>query len=312
MPAFVDNISTLFAAFSYAIIGIELPRNGGKPVGPYPVYYYRDFLDHDFPFKLELRHTLNPVFHAHEHAQICYMTKGACLHHVDEHVYLMTKGDLLAVPPFVPHHLEPYEDQAAELVQIDFMPFVVPHEEIPLDTQLFPKIHVSSDSQSQIEQLIRNMTKEHENKQTGYQMLIKADLIRLIVTLFREHSSPSAPGSDSRRLFYEAVHYIDQHYTDNLQLAELAGRAGMSPSYFSYIFKVLKGQSFVQYVNDIRIRKALDLLRMTDLTVLDIAMRVGFNHLSHFNRMFKKATGVNPLKYRRQAGEPSKETRDSP
>lgn len=272
---------------------------------PYPVYLYRDFMDHDFPFKLELRHerNLNQQDHAHEHVQICYITRGTCLHYVEDAAYPMNRGDLLAIPPFVPHRLEPSGEQAVELVQIDFMPFVVPQEEHPLEAQLFPKIHLASDNQTLIEQLIVNMTKEHERKQTGYQMLIKADLIRLIVTLFREHSKPAGagPGADSRRLFHETVRYIEESYTEELQLADMAGRAGMSPSYFSYMFKVLKGQTFVQYVNEIRIRKALDLLRLTDLSILEISLKVGFNNVSHFNRMFKKATGVSPLRYRRQS-----------
>lgn len=87
----------------------------------------------------------------------------------------------------------------------------------------------------------------------------------------------------------------------HLHLDEMAKRAAMSPTYFSYMFKVLMGQPFTQYVNDIRIRKALDLLRMSDMSVMEICLETGFNNVSHFTRMFKKITGVSPMKYRKQS-----------
>jgi len=91
------------------------------------------------------------------------------------------------------------------------------------------------------------------------------------------------------------------HYADHMKLGELAHRAAMSPSYFSYMFKVLMGQPYTQYLNEIRIRKALDLLRLSGLSVMEIAYETGFNNVSHFNRMFRKATGISPLAYRRQS-----------
>ena len=101
-----------------------------------------------------------------------------------------------------------------------------------------------------------------------------------------------------RRLFREAVSYIDNHYMERLQLNSMAKLAAMSPTYFSYMFKVLKGLTFVQYVNGLRIKRALDLLRLTDKSVYEIAFESGFNNISHFNRIFKRETGMSPNKYR--------------
>lgn len=275
------------------------------------IYYYRDFMEKDFPFKLDFRTgtRLNLDFHAHEHVQICYLMRGTCCHYTDNQKYVMSKGDMLAIPPFVAHRFEPFEDEKVDLVQIDFMPLIVDQEETSLSNQFFPKIQISAQSQDVVEQLIASMKRENEKKESGYHYLIKADLIRLLVTIFRESTKegPQAKSKDTlgRRLFHEAVHYIEQHYADNLQLEEVAQGAAMSPTYFSYMFKVLKGQTFVQYVNDVRIRKAIDLLRLTERSVLHICLETGFNNASHFNRMFKKATGMTPLKYRQQSGDPS-------
>ncbi|NQX58649.1 AraC family transcriptional regulator [Paenibacillus qinlingensis] len=275
------------------------------------IYYYRDFMEKDFPFKVDFRieTNLNQQAHAHEHVQICYVMRGTCVHYTDNQTYMMTKGDMLAIPPYVPHYFEPYKEEKVELVQIDFMPLIIDETETgsesSLSNQYFPKIQISSQTQDVVEGLISSMRRENEQKQSGYHYLIKADLIRLLVTIFREATKegPSTRLKDStgRRLFHEAVSYIDVHYAENLQLEDVAQRAAMSPTYFSYMFKVLKGLPFVQYVNDVRIRKAIDLLRMTEMSVLDICFETGFNNASHFNRMFKKVTGMTPLKYRQQS-----------
>jgi AraC-like DNA-binding protein len=269
------------------------------------IYYYRDFMEATFPFKLAFpnERTLNVRLHAHEHFQICYVMRGSCVHHVNQRTYVIAKGDLLAVPPFEPHRFTPSETEEVAMVQIDFMPVVVGPNELLHQNPLFPRIQVSADNQRRIEQLIADMQQEHAAREAGYEELIKADLIRLLVTLFRESSrdtelpKPQAE-QQNRRLFHETVDYIERHYTEELHLDEMAGRAAMSPTYFSYIFKVLKGQTFVQYVNDLRIRRALDLLRLTDKSIYEICFETGFNNISHFNRVFRKITGTSPMKYR--------------
>jgi AraC-type DNA-binding domain-containing proteins len=272
----------------------------------YTIYAYRDVMDIEFPFKLEYRteHTLNRVPHAHEHFQICYIQQGVCLHYVDNEAYLMTKGDLLAIPPFVPHRLDFYKEEKVKLVQVDFMPEVLDSEEMLAEPPFFPKMRLSGDNQALAEQLIASMNMEHSRKEPGYRHLIRADLIRLLVTAFRQNDSTKRAGAseeESRPLFYETVRYMEIHYTDSLKLEDLAQRAAMSPSYFSYMFKVLIGQPYTQYLNELRIRKALDLLQTTEQSAIEISFAAGFNNISHFNRMFRKSVGISPLAYRKQS-----------
>jgi len=275
-------------------------------MGIHTIYYYRDFMDSEFPFKLEYREeaNLNQLPHAHEHFQICYLQRGACLHHVQDQAYLMTKGDMLAIPPFVPHRLEPYQGEKVSLVQVDFMPIIADPGEL-LPTPLFPKIHLSGDNQALAEQLLARMREESDRKETGYRHVIRADLTRLLVTLFRQSLNEAEwsreSGIESRPLFHEAVRYLEERYSEHVSLDELARRAAMSPTYFSYLFKVLMGQPFTHYLNELRIRKASDLLRTTDDSVTEICFAAGFNNLSHFTRCFRKAAGMSPLAYRRQA-----------
>lgn len=86
---------------------------------------------------------------------------------------------------------------------------------------------------------------------------------------------------------------------DNHRLENIAARAFMSVSHFSNVFKLVMGKSFVDYINDIRIAKGMELLAGTDAGIAEIGYQVGFNNLGHFNRMFRKKAGVSPSQYRK-------------
>jgi len=184
-------------------------------VTSHTIYYYQDFMDPDFPFKLEhiTEPTLNRTPHAHEHFQICYLQQGACLHCVDNQSYLMIKGDMLAVPPFVPHRFESYQGAKVSMVQVDFMPIVLDSDEMMQMPPFFPKIRLSGDCQAMVEQLLASMHVEHAKQDSGYRHLIRADLIRLLVTIFRQSGNGGASTDsrggivlDSRRLFVTWAH----------------------------------------------------------------------------------------------------------
>lgn len=83
-----------------------------------------------------------------------------------------------------------------------------------------------------------------------------------------------------------------------LSLARVAAESGMAPASFSRFFKRATGRTFISYVNELRIGRACRLLLETDLTITEIAYRVGFNNLSNFNRRFRKIRGEAPRDYR--------------
>lgn len=103
-------------------------------------------------------------------------------------------------------------------------------------------------------------------------------------------------------LIGQAKEYIEQHYADpDLSLNEVAARANLSPSYFSAVFSQETHQTFKEYLTELRIRKAKELLRMTALRSADIAYRVGYNDPHYFSSVFKRNTGLSPMEFRSQA-----------
>ena len=97
-----------------------------------------------------------------------------------------------------------------------------------------------------------------------------------------------------------AAQYIKKHYNENLAINSLAELYNMSPNYFSSVFKKELNQSAVNYITEVRMEKAREYLKDTDLSVIEIAERVGYEDSQYFFRVFKRTAGVTPLQFRQQ------------
>lgn len=97
-----------------------------------------------------------------------------------------------------------------------------------------------------------------------------------------------------------AKDYIQEHQTENLRLGHVAKAVNTSTFYFCKMFKRVTGINFTDYLSRVRIEKSKNLLLNPNLRVSEIAFEVGFQSLTHFNRVFKKILGQSPTEYRSQ------------
>jgi AraC-like DNA-binding protein/ligand-binding sensor protein len=96
----------------------------------------------------------------------------------------------------------------------------------------------------------------------------------------------------------KAKEYIAAHQTDDLTLSQVAKAVNTSTFYFCKMFKKVTGLNFTDYVSRLRVERARNLLLNKNLRVSEIAYEVGFQSLTHFNRVFKRILGVSPTQYR--------------
>jgi len=97
-----------------------------------------------------------------------------------------------------------------------------------------------------------------------------------------------------------AKQFINEHQTEDLSLGQVAKAVNMSTFYFCKMFKKITGINFTDYLSRVRIEKAKNLLLNPNLRISEIAYEVGFQSLTHFNRVFKKIIGQSPTQYRGQ------------
>ena len=136
-------------------------------------------------------------------------------------------------------------------------------------------------------------------------LLLKSELLRLFYLL------ASTPGlctehtvsTESRmtETLRPVLTYIQKHHSESVTIEQLAKIAHMSSSYFMSCFKQNFGLGAIEYLNQVRIRSACDLLCNTDRSISDIAFDTGFHNLSNFNRQFRTKVGCSPQTYRKES-----------
>ena len=102
-----------------------------------------------------------------------------------------------------------------------------------------------------------------------------------------------------------AVQYVDAHYAEEISAASVAKALFISESYLSKQFRRELNTSFSEYLNYVRIRRSMQLLRATDMMVYEVSLATGFSDPKYFATMFRKYVGVSPRRYK--AGESGKE-----
>jgi two-component system response regulator YesN len=121
----------------------------------------------------------------------------------------------------------------------------------------------------------------------------------------RKHGWEKAAEIDSKSPVAQAIEYIRSHYTETITLQQVADHVHVSKNYFSILFKQTTGQNFIDYLINLRIERAKELLMTTELKVYEVAEQSGFNDTKYFSKLFKKVTGVSPVDYREAASKPA-------
>lgn len=151
-----------------------------------------------------------------------------------------------------------------------------------------------------VRQIFREIFQEAASKEPGYQNMITAKLVTILAFLGRNINTGKSEREDkiSKRLEKTRL-FIHGNFSDSsLSVADLAVRARLSESRYRELFRKVNGISPSEYILQLRITHACDLLRNTDHTISKIATYCGYQDLSYFSRLFRKKTGMTPTQYR--------------
>jgi AraC-like DNA-binding protein len=146
--------------------------------------------------------------------------------------------------------------------------------------------------------LFSYLEREARDRKPGADAMLRIKLVEAILVLYRARRQAAPTEGPAPFRLEEVQRYLQERYADALTLPGIASRFGFNPSYFSRLFHRQAGVPLVEYINGVRIRRSCVLLKRTSLGVLEIALSVGYNNLSHFNRYFRKIVGMSPREYR--------------
>lgn len=144
------------------------------------------------------------------------------------------------------------------------------------------------------------ISESYNNGTSREDILTESLLLNLIYTLSKRADSYKKayqPKSNNRRAIEQTIQYIKSNLSDELSLATLSERVNFSPIYFHKLFKASVGRTLREYIEEQRIKRAIELLSSTDKTLAQIAYECGFSSQSYFSYAFKRKTKLTPREY---------------
>ena len=131
----------------------------------------------------------------------------------------------------------------------------------------------------------------------GYEIALKSVLLQALFLLLQYSTTESATISASSDKLKNVLDYIDLHYAKPLTISELAELCYFSEYHFMRFFKKHMNMTCIQYINNVRLEKAVELFEHGETSILEVSLSVGFHNLSYFHRAFKSKYHMTPLSF---------------
>jgi len=272
---------------------------------------YEDFLQKT-PSKLRIGYhdpdfALISGLHYHDVVEVGLCLEGNGIFIVDGQMIPFVAPCVNVIYPGQLHKGRSTGEKASHWAFINFRAESVFPREFPLYDRLpwdnASAVYALSDD-SRLVSLVREIVEEWEQNPQGWEDAARG----LLATVLIRHARLPHQATDSKqrrrekrdelKRLHPILQYIDTHFNEPLNVAELAARFHMHPATLRKRFNLAVGISPLRYIHRIRLSTACSFLRGTDATVAEIASDVGYQSISSFNRHFQEEYGVSPTAYR--------------
>lgn len=277
---------------------------------------YFDYREHrqqgtiDFPmafYHMEPNHPRYQMpYHWHPEYEIIRIIEGDFHLTIGSQTCLLHKGDILFLQDGVLHGGIP-EHCVYECLVFDMNLFLKGNRIGVKQTQKIIQHEITFWQQlpgedAFLKVIINNLFLAIAEKKRGYEFLIQGCLYQLLGFLFQEHLYEEKVNTANTSFqhvlqFKRVLSYIEEHYTENIILEDLAKEAGMNPKYFCRFFREMSFRTPIDYVNYYRIERACEQLSTTSSKIIEVALNCGYNDISYFIKTFRKYKGVTPKQY---------------
>ena len=263
------------------------------------LYENKELLDPELPVQISsnIRTAAQGIFqsHWHEHLELHYIVEGEAVFSLNQQQYVMGAGDLLIVNSNELHSgictTAPYQAWVVIFAVGDISP------ELAGKNCIF-RPFVRGDQR--IRELMERINLEKKHGEIAWKQICLGLTLELLGHLCRHYVVQTIPERDSKRRKKDmdrlntVLSYIERHLAEPMNNAQLARIACLSEDRFCHVFRSGVGKPPLQYINDMRLKKALGLLENGEHTVTQVAESIGFRDYNHFGRLFRKRYGCTP------------------
>ena len=260
---------------------------------------------------------LPPFLHSHNYFEIVCVLNGCCTNHISSHAVKMNSGDISIIAPGTVHAISAFTDDCimlnlivrrstfdtaflGVLSQKDILSQFFTHS--LYDPRKNSYIMFKTDGFSESSSLIE-LYKEFRQNRSYKSRMLNILTEKFFIDLLRQYShtavipNPITSGTDDNIVLI--LNYIQSNY-NNLSISDLSKFFNYSERHISRLIKEYTGETFVELVRRLKMKKAGVMLKNPQITIEIVAESVGYSTLSHFYRTFKNYYGVTPIEYRNQ------------
>ncbi|MCM1135370.1 MAG: AraC family transcriptional regulator [Clostridium sp.] len=242
--------------------------------------------------------------HWHGHLEIVFIQKGNMTAWVNEQQYHLRDNDMLVVNSRELHSTKSSENIEYLLLQIpyDYLERMINDMALVRFQEYFPA-GAASPALDRLYGCLSDMTKTYTEKKDGYLLHFSSVIYEFLYILYQNYShrlTREAMEKANRNFerIEEVLQYVKSNYKGSISLNDVAGVLNLSPEYFCRMFKKHTGQTFLEYLNAIRLIHFHQELLNTDYSVTDLMERNGITNYKVFIRTFKETYGTTPAKLR--------------
>ncbi|MBP3360727.1 MAG: helix-turn-helix domain-containing protein [Clostridia bacterium] len=272
------------------------------------VMTYKD-KDLDLSIEYKSAKTNKTVNHFHKTYELYYLMGGSRIFIIDNKTLNILPGSIVLVSPYTSHQIMNASETTYKAFIVTFTlntlsvnrhyKFKNPNSFLQNNYSLIP---LSKNDQNIYKSYVEKILAEMHDKHAEYDLAIYGIFLQMLSFCQRNYdaqsedllSSPLVPARSD-----PVIRYINEHYREKLSLTRLSEIFYVSPSYLSRSFKKDIGISLVEYINSVRIQKAITMLVSSNCSVVQVAKRCGFTSTQNFNRVFKQITGSPPSFYKK-------------
>lgn len=258
-------------------------------------------------------------YHDHDYIEIAYIDSGKGLHEIENGIALpVEKGNLIFMNTIVAHRFSAGPENPLIVYNCIFDPMVLYEDLVEKDdfiNNIFQHLFDAGEKPNKfgnyiiltdffkVENIFHEMYREYKEKPKAYRKLNQANLVKLLIMIFRSVEKKSLFNSDGyyKTVIENSISFMNENLGSVITSEMLARRVYLSTSHFGRIFKDYTGEAPLQYLTNIRLSKAAQLLVSTRLPVSKIMQSVGYSDIKHFYSLFHAKYDMTPNSYRKEA-----------
>ena len=235
--------------------------------------------------------------------QLLFVASGKTHFYIGGKDQIVTAGHMVLFQPKEEQHYEYFGEDKPEVYWVHFtgssVKEILRSYDIPLDEHIF-----FAGTPAAYTQLFKNMIEEFQSCKVGYRQMLEMNLRQLFLMIQRTRlEKPPLVTTAVQQEMDFARQYFHEHYNEPINIEEYAQSRHTSISLFMRNFKKVYSVSPKQYILNIRMNNAQNLLETTDYTVAEIAAIVGYDNALYFSRIYHKQKGQAPSDYRKKMKE---------